>query len=73
MSLIMVWNALKTSRAVLGADMPMADTAQSLETKYEKAVVDGVESLAALKSVDSSNPPENSFLAYVKDAVARCQ
>jgi len=72
-SLIMVWNALKTSRAVLGADMPMADTAQSLETKYEKAVVDGVESLAALKSVDSSNPPENSFLAYVKDAVARCQ
>lgn len=71
-SLVIIWNALKTSRAVLGADMPMADKAQSFEAKAGRILTKGIDSLATLKR-EGARATENSFLGYAMDLVNRCR
>jgi hypothetical protein len=72
LGLIFVWNALKTSRKVLGSDMPKAQEAQQFENRAEQILKDGMETAEILKTRDGKKYP-NALADYIKDAMARCQ
>jgi len=69
---IYVWNALKTSRKVLGSDMPQAESAQQTESKAEQIINAGVESCERLKT-RKGKAFETQLTDYLVDAVARCR
>lgn len=70
--LAIVWNALKTSRKVLAADMPSATEAQQYEAKIEHVIMQGV---AKLNSLQTIKGPEfrSSTANYVMEMVEKCQ
>jgi hypothetical protein len=72
MQLIIVWNALKTSRNVLGADMPMAEEAQKYETRVEEILMQGVEAINKL-TMREERELVYELKGYIKDGVERCR
>jgi hypothetical protein len=70
--LIIVWNALKTSRKVLGADMPSPEMAQQMEQHTEKVLSEGLDSVERLL-VRGEASFKNAMVEYARDAVKRCQ
>ncbi|KAF2845283.1 hypothetical protein T440DRAFT_472785 [Plenodomus tracheiphilus IPT5] len=70
--LIIVWNALKTSRTVLGADMPIAAEAKTFETEAHRVLSNGIEALVKYNS-HLGKGQEIEALEYAKDAVERCR
>ena len=70
--MIPVWNALKTSRKVLGADMPMADEAQQFEMRVEEVLSQGV---GAAEKLLTRNGTQLTLrdVGYIKDSVERCR
>jgi hypothetical protein len=70
--LIIVWNALKTSRKVLGADMPSPETAQQMEERTEKVMSEGLDSVERLLARGEASM-KNAMVEYARDAVRRCQ
>jgi len=72
MPVVLIWNALKTARGVLGADMPEAEQAQELEGRTHKALTEG---LASLKNLSQRDGVEfkSEMVDYVQDAVERCR
>lgn len=69
--LVIVWNALKTSRKVLGGDMPMSNEAQQFETKVEQVLKQSVDKLDTLASRDGGLL-KTQYLDMVKEAVEDC-
>ncbi|CAE7185744.1 hypothetical protein PTTW11_06854 [Pyrenophora teres f. teres] len=67
-----VWNALSTSRRVLGADMPMADTALSFEQRTEAVLNEGIANLDKLLTYDGQRM-ELKMEGYIKSAVEQCK
>jgi hypothetical protein len=72
MQLIIVWNALKTSRNVLGADMPMAEEAQKYETRVKKILMQGVEAMDKL-TMREERELVYELKGYIKDGIERCR
>jgi uncharacterized FlaG/YvyC family protein len=72
LQLIIVWNALKTSRNVLGAEMPMAEEAQKYETRVEEVLTQGVEAMDKLMKREGKSL-NTEITKYIKDGVERCR
>jgi hypothetical protein len=72
MQLTIVWNALKTSRNVLGADMPMAEHAQKYETRVKEILMQGVEAMDKL-TMRGETELVYELKGYIKDGVERCR
>jgi hypothetical protein len=68
-----VWNALKTSRKVLGAELPMSEEAQQFETKAEEVLMKAMKSLDDMAKDRSGKRLDTAFVRYIKDAIERCQ
>ncbi|KAL1799451.1 hypothetical protein ACET3X_003488 [Alternaria dauci] len=73
LEILIVWNALKTSRKVLGAEMPMAEEAQKIEAKAEPVLKEGVRSLENMAKTTQGKQVNTSFIKYAKDALDRCR
>ncbi|EUC47014.1 hypothetical protein COCMIDRAFT_35449 [Bipolaris oryzae ATCC 44560] len=69
--LVIVWNALKTSRKVLGGDMPMANDAQQFETKVDQVLKQSLDKLDTLASCNGT-VLKTQYLDMVKEAVQEC-
>jgi hypothetical protein len=69
---IIVWNALKTSRKVLGSDMPMADEAQQFEAKAEQVLMQCVANLDTLMT-RNGKPLKAEYADMVKVEVEKCR
>ncbi|KAI8933380.1 hypothetical protein NX059_009995 [Plenodomus lindquistii] len=67
--LMIIWNALKTSRTALGAEMPMADEAKTFESRVQQVLDQGVDVLDE-KLKDGQKKP---MYDYAKDALERCR
>ncbi|KAJ4344200.1 hypothetical protein N0V95_006240 [Ascochyta clinopodiicola] len=61
-----IWNALKTSKSVLGADMPLATEAAEFENKFKTAVFAGVEGLPRLHNRDGLEM-RSQYPAYLRN------
>jgi hypothetical protein len=68
---VVVWNALKTARKVLGADMPMAKEAQQYESKAAVVLTEGAANADRLRTKDGKKMV-NRMVEAVGEAVARC-
>jgi hypothetical protein len=66
---MIVWNALKTSRKVLGAEMPMAEEAQKFETKAAQVLTEGMQSLDDMSKTGKSL--KLAFVKYAKDVLEK--
>jgi hypothetical protein len=69
MQFTIIWNALKTSRKVLGADMPMAEEAQSFEKRVEEVLMQSLEMLGNPKADVRSD----QIIEYVRGSVEKCR
>lgn len=69
--LVIVWNALKTSRKVLGTDMPMADEAQIFETQVEAVIRKGLTASEKLLERDGERA-SNTFIPYIWKTFRGC-
>jgi hypothetical protein len=72
LQLIIIWNALKTSRSVLDADMPMAEEAQQFEARVEQVLVQGVEAMDK-QTTREGKELHYEYKDYIKDSVERCR
>ena len=72
LQLIIVWNALKTSQNVLGAEMPMAEEAQKYETRVEEVLTQGVEAMSKLIKREGKSL-NTEITKYIKDGFERCR
>jgi hypothetical protein len=72
LQLMVVWNALKTSRNVLGADMPMAEEAQKFEARVEEVLMQGVQALDQLVMREGEKLRFN-LADYIKDGIEKCR
>lgn len=68
-----MWNALKTSRKVLGAEMPMSEEAQSFETRAEEVLMGGVRSLDDMSKDKEGKPLMPAYVRYIKETVKKSQ
>ncbi|CAN9185241.1 unnamed protein product [Alternaria alternata] len=68
---MIVWNALKTSRKVLGAEMPMAEEAQKFETKAEQVLTEGMQSLDDMSKDKTGKSLKPAFVKYAKDVLEK--
>ena len=73
LEVMIVWNALKTSRKVLGAEMPMAEEAQKFETKAEQVLMEGMQSLDDMSKDKSGKSLKPAFVKYAKDVLEKCR
>ncbi|CAO2647147.1 Nn.00g080690.m01.CDS01 [Neocucurbitaria sp. VM-36] len=72
LQLIFIWNALKTSRTVLGSAMPMASEAQEVEARVLQVLTEGVEAVDKLRTRNGKEI-NNAYVGYVRDALERCR
>ncbi|KAI4952827.1 hypothetical protein J4E91_003301 [Alternaria rosae] len=70
---LIVWNALKTSRKVLGAEMPMSEEAQSFETRAQEVLMEGVRSLDDMSKDKEGKPLMPAYVRYIKETVEKSQ
>ncbi|USP72770.1 hypothetical protein yc1106_00044 [Curvularia clavata] len=72
LELIIVWNALKTSRKVLGSEMSMANEAQQYESKVNQVLMQAVGNLDTLVTRNGT-PLPLQYVDLVKEAVEKCR
>ncbi|EDU42490.1 hypothetical protein A1F94_012462 [Pyrenophora tritici-repentis] len=72
MSQIWVWNALSTSRRVLGADMPKADVALGFEQRTEAVLNEGIDNLDKLLTYNGERL-EFKLAGYIQSALEQCK
>ncbi len=70
--LLVIWNALKTSKAVLGSDMPLAAEAAEYEAKIKELLDEGLEALTKLQRRDGVELGI-SYPAYIIEQLQKCQ
>ncbi|KAF9691456.1 hypothetical protein EKO04_010872 [Ascochyta lentis] len=69
--LLAIWNALKTSRSVLGAEMPLPSEAAEYEDKIKTALFTGVDGISKLQTRDGLEL-RSLYPAYIQDQLKRC-
>lgn len=69
---LVVWNALKTSRAVLGADMPLAAEAAEYEARLKKVLDESVEAVPRLHMRGDAQL-RTAYPVYIKKQLEKCQ
>jgi hypothetical protein len=69
---LIVWNALKTSRKVLGADMPLAADAQQFETRVEEEMTKGMQAIATHVEKEELET-KASWVGYITSLYKQCQ
>lgn len=67
-----MWNALKTSRKVLGSDMPMANEAQQYESRVDQILIQSVANLDTLVA-QNGTPLPLQYVDLVKETVEKCK
>lgn len=70
--LIIVWNALKTSRAVLGAEMPLATEAAEHESRIKKVLDEANQVLSKLQQKGGVQL-RSKYPAYITEQLQKCQ
>ncbi|KAF2629248.1 hypothetical protein BU25DRAFT_364303 [Macroventuria anomochaeta] len=70
--LLTIWNALKTSRTVLGAEMPLAAEAAEYESRIKKVLDEGVEAVPTLQKRGGVEL-RSQYPAYVREQLQKCQ
>jgi hypothetical protein len=73
LEVLIVWNALKTSRKVLGAEMPLAEEAQNFEARAEEVLMGGLGSLENMSKNKEGKPLKSLFVDYIKNAAEVCK
>lgn len=73
LEVLIVWNALKTSRKVLGAEMPLAEEAQKFEARAEEVLMGGLGSLENMSKNKEGKPLKSLFVDYIKNAAEVCK
>ncbi|KAI4671250.1 uncharacterized protein J4E88_009283 [Alternaria novae-zelandiae] len=73
LEVLIIWNALKTSRKVLGAEMPMSEEAQTFETRTKLVLIEGVRSLDDMSKNKEGKPLIPAYVRYIKDTVEKTQ
>lgn len=67
-----IWNALKTSKAVLGADMPLAAEAAEYESKIKKVLDESVQAMPKLQTRGGVEL-KSQYPAYIRKQLQKCQ
>lgn len=70
--LLVVWNALKTSSAVLGADMPLAAEAAEYQSRIKQLLDEGFKATAKLQNRDGVEL-RSAYPAYLSKQLQKCQ
>jgi hypothetical protein len=70
--LLTIWNALKTSRTVLGADMPLATEAAEFENKIKSVLDTSVDALPRLHRRGDVEL-RSTYPAYIKEQLQKVQ
>ena len=70
--LVAIWNALKTSKAVLGAEMPLAVEAAEYESRIKKVLDEGLDALPKLQNREGVELT-SAYPAYLKEQLQKCQ
>ncbi|KAI4626889.1 uncharacterized protein J4E87_004230 [Alternaria ethzedia] len=73
LEVLIIWNALKTSRKVLGAEMLMSEEAQTFETRTKLVLIEGVRSLDDMSKNKEGKPLIPAYVRYIKDTVDKTQ
>jgi hypothetical protein len=73
LEVVIVWNALKTCRKVLGAELPMREEAQQFEARSEEVLKQAIASLDSISKDKAGKPLKSAFVTYIKDALERCR
>lgn len=68
---MVIWNALKTSKAVLGADMPLATEAAEYETRAKQVLDDSVQTLPKLQT-RAGEQLKSFYPAYIQEQIQKC-
>ncbi|RMZ68240.1 hypothetical protein GMOD_00004453 [Pyrenophora seminiperda CCB06] len=72
LSQIMIWNALKTSRSVLGSDMPKADIAFGYEQSAEAVITEAIANLDQMMMRDGKKM-NFAMEGYIRSALEQCK
>lgn len=72
LQLLIVSNALKTSRKVLGVDMPLADEALTFEQRIEQVIGECMVALEKL-SRRGKKVHDGSLILHVKTSLEKCR
>jgi len=66
-----IWNALKTSKAVLGADMPLAAEAAGYESRAKQVLDESAQALLKLRS-RAGEEIKSAYPVYVQEQIKKC-
>ncbi|KAF1925008.1 uncharacterized protein M421DRAFT_70992 [Didymella exigua CBS 183.55] len=69
---MVIWNALKTSKVVLGADMPLAAEAAEYQSRAKQVLDESVQALPKLQMRDGLEL-KSQYPAYIREQVQKCQ
>lgn len=69
---LVIWNALKTSKAVLGADMPLAEEAAQYEARIKEVLDQSLEAVPRLQQ-RGGVALRSGYPAYIKEQLSKCQ
>lgn len=72
LELLVIWNALKTSQAVLGADMPLATEAAEYQSRIKQVMDAGSRAISQLKTRGGVEL-RNKFPAYLTEQLQKVQ
>lgn len=67
-----IWNALKTSKAVLGADMPLAAVAAEYESRAKQVLDESAQALPKLQT-RAGEQLRSDYPAYIQEQIMKCQ
>lgn len=72
LELLVIWNALKTSQAVLGADMPLATEAAAYQSRIKQVIDKGSRAVSQLKTRGGVEL-RSKFPAYLTEQLQKVQ
>jgi hypothetical protein len=70
LEVLIVWNALKASRKVLGAEMPMTEEAQKFEARANEVLMQGLGSLENMSKNKEGKPLKDGTKDYIEKSAA---
>ena len=69
---MVIWNALRTSKAVLGADMPLTAEAAEYESRAKQVLDESAQTLPKLRT-RAGEELKSIYPAYVQEQIKNCQ
>ncbi|KAL6706259.1 hypothetical protein ACN47E_005994 [Coniothyrium glycines] len=73
LQIVIVWNALKTSRQFLGTDAPLSADAQRFEVRAEQVIGEGSKCLNTLSTLQDGSELKSNIVLYIHDIIKQCQ